>query len=386
MRDDTTFGAHLRANFWLYVLSTVMVLAGVAAGVIGTAIDFDVWTSTATTPLAEINYGGGSIIFGVCTLTFAACASRLWRDHRVIFGFSALLVLLGFSVVSMVGIVGSGTKERLVPYTEGQAELLAKQEAIRQTNALQKSYVDKQLAYLQERGRQAKGPQSKQAAYTSASETFGALEVKPEPVLAARKDPIAEAINSLHPEWSIESIILVTSVAWGIALKLAEMLLIGFGVAMWPKAPLPRKEEAVPTADNLSEVQDVRPSAEIIRPEQFTKTSQPKAEDKEEAAVEALATDLFGDVQEHMTDVAAIEQFWGTQTRPAPVARIAAKAMYTAYCGWAASKSLRPASAQMFGRVASRLGMERDKTNPSQWAYVGRALIDVDDGAVILAA
>lgn len=384
---DSTFLAHLRANFWLYALSTVMILAGIGAGIIGTAIDFDVWTSTATTPLAKMNYGGGSIIFGICTLTFAACASRLWRDHRVIFGGAAFLVLVGFSLVSMVGIVGSGTKERLVPYAEGQAELLAKQEAVRQTNALQKSYVDKQLAYLQERGRQAKGPQSKQAAYTSASETFGSLEVKPEPVLATRKDPIAEAINSLRPDWHIETIILVTSVAWGIALKLAEMLLIGFGVAMWPKAPAraesaPAAKETAPEVVRIETPPEAAPVASnIIHPPQFAGKA-PVAEIAPEP--EDVSPELQLEVREHLTEVEQVNEFWATQTRPAPAASIGVTAMYKHYCGWAAENDLRPVSQKKFGTIASNNGIVRDKRDTSCWKYVGHAIVSDGQEAGLL--
>lgn len=387
MRNDT-FGAHFRANFWLYALSTVMVLAGIAAGVIGTLIDYDVWTSTATTPLAKINYGGGSIIFGICTLTFAACASRLWRDHRVVFGISAFLVLIGFSLVSMVGIVGSGTKERLVPYAEGQAELLAKQEAVRQTNALQKSYVDNQLTYLQERGRAAKGPQSKQAAYTSASETFGSLEVKPVPVLATRKDPIAEAINSLRPEWPIETIILVTSVGWGVALKLAEMLLIGFGVAMWPKAPA--KTESLPAAKIEPPVTEEKPEpapvdSNVIHPPQFAAKA-PVAEIAPEPEPEDdVSPELQFEVREHMTEVEQVNEFWDTQTRPAPAARIGVTSMYEIYCRWAAANDLRPVKQKKFGMVATARGIERDKRDTSAWAYVGRAVVGQEHDLLMVA-
>lgn len=376
----------MRNNLGTKLLCGLLISLSVCAFVVATCIDVDFWTSIAKSDLAKLEYAGGSVIFRGVVFLFAAVVALQWRAGKRKASMLAGLILLTFASIGISSVVGFGARERMAPTMMAEAKYEAELKAKQEADALSIKLRNEQIAFLREQAKKAPGPQSRQVAYDAlANGTFGTVEVKAAPV-AEITDPLATAINARFPAWSVQDIQFATSVAFGVCLILAEIVCMSFGVGMWPKAPDPRKEEAVPVVNDSLTTEDVRPSAEIIRPEQFTKTSQPKAEDKEEAAVEALATDLFGDVQEHMTDVAAIEQFWGTQTRPAPVARIAAKAMYTAYCGWAASKSLRPASAQMFGRVASRLGMERDKTNPSQWAYVGRALIDVDDGAVILAA
>ena len=370
MREGT-FWAHFRANFWVNGLCTIMVLAGLGAGAIGTAIDFDCWTSTATTLLAKVNYGGGSIIFGICTLCFAASASRLWRERRILFGLLAFLILIGFSTISMVGIIGSNTKERLVPYEQGQARLASEQEATRQTNALHKDYVDKQLAYLQERGRVATGPQSKQAAYSSANEAFGSIEIKPEPVLSTREDPIAQAIHSLHPDWPIATIILVTGVAWGVALKLAEMFLVGFGVGQWQtRARISGASpvQAVAEPDDGTGGLPALPSAEIIHPPQFAREPEP--------IVLAAPTQLDLDVDEHMTSRELVREFWKMETRPSPGARLGASVVYRAYLSWCEENDYSGVTQQLFGRISGQFVPRHQAAN---YTYLDRALLRQDD-------
>lgn len=380
----------MRNNFGTKLLCGLLISLSVCAFVVATCIDVDFWTSIAKSDLAKLEYAGGSVIFRGVVFLFAAVVALQWRAGKHKASMFAGLILLTFASIGISSIVGFGARERMAPTMIAEAKYEAELKAKQQADTLSATLRNEQIAFLREQAKKAPGPQSRQVAYDAlANGTFGTVEVKAAPV-AEITDPLATALNARFPEWSVQDIQFVTSVAFGVCLILAEIACMSFGVAMWPKAPEPRKEEAVPVVDNLSKADDVRPSADIIRPEQFAKVKQPTAkiaDDPEEAAVEALATDLFGEVREHLSDVAGIEEFWNTQTRPAAAARISAKSFYQSYAGWAASKDLRPASAQMFGRVASRLGIDRDKTNPSQWAYVGRALVlDGDDAAIIMAA
>lgn len=382
--------AHTKANLGRYILCISLIVVGFSAYAVSSILDVDYWTTQATTERGKIEWGAAAVIFQTMTFLFAGVVALLLREKKFMSATLATVVLGFFMAYGMSSVVGFGARERISKTVVATEQQAADAKAVIATNAESARLRNEHIDFLRSQVKKAPGPQSRQVALDALGQaTFGTLEIKAEPVRSAMIDPQAEALNKLFPQWSVENIQFASTIAFGIGLILSKILCFAFGVALWPKAPEPRKEESVPVVDTLSKTEDARPSADIIRPEQFAKVKQPtaKADDPEEAAVEALATDLFGEVREHLSDVAGIEEFWNTQTRPAAAARISAKSFYQSYAGWAASKDLRPASAQMFGRVASRLGIDRDKTNPSQWAYVGRALVlDGDDAAIIMAA
>lgn len=372
----------MRENFGTKLLCSLLILCGFGAFCIKTMVEFDYWYSVGNSFLAKVEYGGGSIVFSMITFLFAAVVASQWRKGKLsnfMIGAFAAVILTSFAGVGITSIIGFGSRERIVPYAQAKADRDFALQEYTEAKTIKKDREDSQIKFLRAEASRLKKPANKQAAYDAlGNATFGTTEIIAPPKLATVSDPQAEAIQRLRPDWEIESIQFWTTFAWGIALYVAEIVCMGFGVALWP-APQPRTKAAIPVADKDED--DDRPSAEIIRPEQFAARPAPAMAAEEPVVDREL--DLA--VDEVLTTVEQIEEFWKTQTRPAAAARIQASTMYRAYTAWCGGQEINPASQQLFGRESKKLGYDKDKSNKSAWFYVGRALIGSEHESLMVA-
>ena len=408
MRTETKERPFWRQTLGARVLCSALFVVGLAAFLIATAIDVDYWWNVARSDLAKLEYAGGSIVFRSVSFLFAGVVAYQCRRGTLsgwAMGGFAALVLVSFASIGMSSVLGFGSRERIVPYEQAQANAVAQQDAFVEAKARQlklenemiarqRKLQDDNIKFLQKQASNSRRSTTRQLSYDALGQaTFGpAPEFKTvvieAPTIKAASDPQAEAIHKLVPDWSIASIQLWTTAAFGIGLIIAEMVCMGFAVGMWPKAPVPtaesepkgRKEE--PDIETVVGVEAPAKSAEIIHPAQF---SHPARASIVEEPVETLAqSELFGDVEEHMSQMESIKAFWEQGTRRARAARIGASAMYRAYQTWCEDRKMIPVTQRKFGLesgvLADDLNLEKDTSSNKAWFYLGRAIVLDQEG------
>lgn len=400
MREKSGETPFWRQTLGVRVLCTALFLVGLAAFAIATMLDVDYWVSVARSDLAKWEYGGGSVVFRSVSFLFAAVVAYQWRKggvSGVVMGVFAGIVLLSFASIGMSSVLGFGARERIVPYEQAKADAAFTQKQFERAQARQEKLEDaaiaqqkqdkaRMFAFLEKQASRTKYVRSKQAAYDAMGQAaLTAPSFKTEVVAAPQidvpHDPQAEAIASFLAlfGWTvtIAAIQLATTAAFGIGLIIAEMVCMGFAVAMWPKAPEPReivRTEAEPDGGTVLKATEaaaggVPASAEIIHPPQFQQPATATAEDSQQS-------ELFHDIDEHLTQREGVEQFWEEATRPAAAARIGATTMYHAYRAWCEKQArpLEPVTQRKFGMISGTL-VDKDDSSNKGWFYLGRALV-----------
>lgn len=370
------------SDYGRQALCIFLILTGLAAYGIAATIDIDYWSSQAVTDRGKLEWGGSALVFQTMTFLFAGVVAVLLRQRK--FGIALLggIVLSFYMIYGMSSIVGFGGRERISKTVSADERHKSQLDAVVTANAQSTQLRAAHIKFLQEQVAKTKRPESKQVAIDALGQaTFGTIEVLPAPVKEQMADPQAEFLHMLFPSWTVESIQFASTIAFGIGLIFAKIFCFAFGVGLWPVSE-PRKSKAKPEQEIIADAPET--PSNIIHPPQFAKATPSPAMVADETEAEPVDPALARDVEKYVNEVDQVEEFWGSQTRVASEARISCTTMYKAYCNWAKARGHNPASSQMFGRVATRIGIERDKRKASAWAYMGRALVGESEAAPLL--